>query len=169
MSDLFSHWRAHQLFPPPPCGQSSKDLILDHLELMPVLERSEPPSASPINILQEGFFLVSVTTWHTATALGTESSCASQGRATTIPHRSPPGLTTASSPPSQPEDRTDHITACSNPSVKSYNQWIESTLRLWSAHSRHSTCLRLEGVPGSPCPQHLCFLTFMYLCGCTRS
>ena len=62
-----------------------------------------------------------------------------------------------------------HITACSNPSAKSYHQWTESTLKLWSAHSRHSTCLRLVSVPGSPCLQHLCFLIFMYLCGCTRS
>lgn len=70
-----------QFFLSPLLWPSSKDLLLGHLELVPLQERSETLPASSINILQEGFFLFSFSALREAMALGIESRpcCSSLG------------------------------------------------------------------------------------------
>lgn len=70
---------ALEFLPWPSTGQNSS---LENAELVPLSERSEPLSASPINVLQKGFFCFSLSTWPAASALWTESSCSVQVQAT---------------------------------------------------------------------------------------
>lgn len=158
---LFSHLGRHQFFLCPLLKQSSRDLVLEHMAPVPLLERSEAPSASNIEILQKGFLFRS-SPLHEVMAL----ALVVQVQATAISYHSPPGGDSSLLPSFSQRDlhvgqaRSHHTLL--NPSAVSYRQWMTPRIRPFQPRSTGPLLCMLQtqaclgrGVPSCPSPESL--------------